>query len=134
MAGHDVLGGAFRLNAHAPARAGRPGAPGQMPYFAPATLEWEALDMGHSAWVRWLLSGRLETFHDGLRRPPRREEAAVLDLGQAITVFPPLWSGEAHRDLAASSRRAVALREVLGVAADSARQLGPAGPGFLGEV
>ncbi|MFE8948430.1 DUF2625 family protein [Streptomyces sp. NPDC007856] len=77
---------------------------------------------------------RLETCYDGLRRPGRREEAAALDLGQGITVFPPPWTEEAHRDLAATSRRAVAMREVLGVAADSARQLGPADRGFLGEV
>ncbi|WP_433448848.1 DUF2625 domain-containing protein [Streptomyces sp. CA-142005] len=134
VVGHDVLGGVFCLNGHDPARAGRPGAPGQMTYFAPDTLEWEALDMGHSAWVWWLLSGRLETFYDGLRRPGWREEAAALDLGQGITVFPFLWTEEAHRDLAATSRRAVPMREVLGVAADFARQLGPADPGFLGEV
>lgn len=77
--------------------------------------------------------GRLETCYDGLRRPGRRE-AAALDLGQGITVFPPPWTEEAHRDLAATSRRPVAMREVLGVAADSARQLGAADRGFLGEV
>ncbi|MER6068206.1 hypothetical protein ABT187_04990 [Streptomyces sp. NPDC001817] len=41
----------------------------------------------------------------------------------------------AARGLAgARRRRAVAMREVLGCAAESARQLGPADPGFLGEV
>ncbi|MFF4575529.1 DUF2625 domain-containing protein [Streptomyces sp. NPDC001410] len=134
VVGHDVLGGVFALNGHDPAGAGRPGDPGQMTYFAPDTLEWEALDMGHSTWVWWLLSGRLETFYDGLRPPGWREEAAALDLSQGITVYPFLWSKEAQDDLAATTRRAVAMREVLGVAADFARQLGPADPGFLGEV
>ncbi|MEV6833402.1 DUF2625 family protein [Streptomyces sp. NPDC051133] len=134
VVGHDVLGGVFALNGHEPARAGRPGVPGQMTYFAPDTLEWEALDMGHSDWVWWLLSGRLETFYDGLRWPGWREEATALDLAQGITVYPFLWSAEAHEDLAATSRRAVAMREVLGVAADFARQAGMADPGFLGEV
>ncbi|WBO67817.1 DUF2625 family protein [Streptomyces camelliae] len=134
VVGHDVLGGVFCLNGHDPARAGRPGAPGQMTYFAPDTLEWEALDMGHSAWVGWLLSGRLETFYDGLRWPAWREEAAALDLAQGITVFPPLWTEQAHADLAGTARRPVAMREVLGVAADSARQLGAGEPGFLGDV
>ncbi|MGW0206189.1 DUF2625 family protein [Streptomyces sp. NPDC003233] len=54
--------------------------------------------------------GRLKTFYDGLRRPGRREEAGALDLGQGITLFPPLWTEEAPRDLAATSRRAVAMR------------------------
>lgn len=50
----------FALNSHDPAAHGRPGVPGQMTYFAPEALEWEAMEMGHSAWVSWLLSGRLD--------------------------------------------------------------------------
>lgn len=69
VVGQDALGGVFALNGHDPAASGRPGSPGRMTYFAPDTLAWEAMDMGHSSWVHWLLSGRLETFYDGLRRP-----------------------------------------------------------------
>ncbi|MCE0444636.1 DUF2625 domain-containing protein [Streptomyces tricolor] len=134
VVGHDVLGGVFCLNGRDPAGSGRPGAPGQLTYFAPDTLEWEALDMGHSAWVGWLLSGGTERFYAGLRRPDWRAEVAALDLSQGLSVFPFLWSEEAQRDLAATSRRAVPLREVVGLAADFARRLGPADPGFLGEV
>lgn len=134
VVGHDVLGGVFVLNGQDCTDAGRPGVPGQMTYFAPDTLEWEAMDMGHSAWVAWLMSGRLETFYDGLRWPGWRQEVAALDLSQGITVYPFLWSEEAHTDLAATSRRAVPMREVLGVAADFAQQMGPADPGFLGDV
>lgn len=134
VAGHDVVGGVFALNGHAPSAAGRPGVPGQMTYFAPDTLEWEALDMGHSEWVSWLLSGRLETFYDGLRWPGWRQEAAALAPSQGITVFPFLWSTEAQADLAATSRQAVPMREVIGVAADFAQQMGAPDPGFLGET
>ncbi|BCM71768.1 MULTISPECIES: DUF2625 family protein [Streptomyces] len=134
VVGHDVLGGVFCLNGRDPAGSGRPGVPGQLTYFAPDTLEWEALDMGHSAWVGWLLSGGTERFYAGLRRPDWRAEVAALDLSQGLSVFPFLWSEEAQRDLAATSRRAVPLREVVGLAADFARRLGPADPGFLGEV
>ncbi|MGW2775676.1 DUF2625 family protein [Streptomyces olivaceoviridis] len=134
VVGHDVLGGVFCLNGHDPAGDGRPGDPGQMTYFAPDTLEWEALDMGHSAWIGWLLAGGPERFYAGLRWQGWREEAAALELSQGISVVPFLWSKEAHEDLAATSRRAVALREVVGVSADFARQLGPADPGFLGEL
>lgn len=69
VVGHDVVGGVFALNGGDPAAAGRPGAPGQMTYFAPDTLAWEAMELGHSGWVAWLLSGRLELFYDGLRWP-----------------------------------------------------------------
>ena len=90
--------------------------------------------MGQSAWVSWLLSGRLETFYEGMRWPGWREGAAALHFSQGISVIPFLWSKEAHDDLAGTSRRAVPMREVLGVAADFARQMGPADPGFLGQV
>lgn len=134
VVGQDALGGVFALNGHDPAAADRPGVPGQMIYFAPDTLTWEAMDMGHSVWVSWLLSGRLETFYDGLRWHGWREEAAALAFSQGISVYPFLWSKDAHSDLAATSRRPVPMREVLGVAADFARQMGPADPGFLGDV
>ncbi|MET7906302.1 hypothetical protein ABZS86_34565 [Streptomyces sp. NPDC005355] len=49
-------------------------------------------------------------------------------------MYPFLWAKEAHADLAATSRRAVPMRQVLGVAADFARQTGPADPGFPGDV
>ncbi|MBL1083035.1 DUF2625 family protein [Streptomyces actinomycinicus] len=134
VVGQDVVGGVFALNGGDPAGGGRPGVPGQMTYFAPDTLTWEEMQMGHSEWVSWLLSDRLETFYDGLRWPGWREETAALDLSQGISVYPFLWSEEAHADLAATSRRPVPMREVIGVAADFARQMGPADPGFLGDV
>lgn len=108
VVGHDVVGGVFALNGGDPAAAGRPGAPGQMTYFAPDTLAWEAMEMGHSGWVAWLLSGRLATFYDGLRWPGWREEAAALAFGQGVSIYPFLWSEEAHADLAATSRPACA--------------------------
>jgi hypothetical protein len=134
IVGHDVVGGVFALNGHDPGAVGRPGVPGQMTYFAPDLLEWEAMEMGHSTWISWLLSGRLEKFYEGSRWPGWREEAAALALSNGITVYPFLWTKEAHENLAGTSRRAVPMREVLGVAADFARQMGPADPGFLGEV
>ncbi|MEW2286815.1 DUF2625 family protein [Streptomyces sp. NPDC047841] len=127
-----MLGGVFRLNGHDPEGSGRPGAPGQMTCFAPDTPDRGRLGMGHSAWLGRLLGGGPERFYAGLRRPGRREEAAAPELSQGIGVVPVLWSKEAHEDLAATSRRAVALREVVGVSADFARQFGSADPGFLG--
>lgn len=131
---HDAVGGVFALNGGDPAANGRPGAPGRMTYFAPDTLEWESLEMGHSTWIAWLLSGRLEEFYQGLRWPGWREEAAALTFEQGITVYPFLWSEEAHQDLGATKRAAVPMRQVLGVAADFAKQMGSVDPGFLGTV
>ncbi|MFF7212751.1 DUF2625 family protein [Streptomyces sp. NPDC008238] len=134
VVGQDVLGGVFALNGHDPAAVGRPGAPGRMTYFAPDTLAWEAMDMGYAEWVAWLLSGRTAMFYEGLRPPAWREEAAALAPSQGLAVYPFLWSEEAHADLAATTRTAVPMRELVGAAADFARRTGPADPGFLGEV
>jgi hypothetical protein len=82
--------------------------------------------------VSWLLSGRLEKFYEGLRWPGWREETAALSLSQGIAVYPFLWSKEAQENLPATSRAAVPMREILGVAADFARQTGLPDPGFLG--
>jgi hypothetical protein len=130
---HDVLGGVFAVNGVDPAGAGRPGEPGQMTYFAPDTLEWEALGIGHSAWLAWLLSERVEGFYSALRWAGWRAEAAAAGLSQGISVFPFLWSKQAE-DLAATTRRPVPMSEVLGMAADFAQQIGVADPGFLGRV
>ncbi|MFJ5228935.1 DUF2625 domain-containing protein [Kitasatospora sp. NPDC088391] len=134
VVGHDVLGGVFVLNGHDPAAAHRPGAPGQVVYFAPDTLAWEALGIGHSGWIGWLLSGGSTAFYQGLRWPGWEEETAGLTPGQGISTYPFLWSEEAAADLSTTSRRAVPMREVLGLAADFARQTGASVPGFLGLV
>ncbi|MFJ1757733.1 DUF2625 family protein [Kitasatospora sp. NPDC088134] len=134
VVGHDVLGGVFALNGHDPAAANRPGAPGQLVYFAPDTLAWEPLEIGHSGWIAWLLSGGSTTFYQGLRWPGWETEAAGLTPSQGIATYPFLWSEEARADLAATSRRAVPMHEVLGLAADFARQAGASEPGFLGRT
>ncbi len=129
---HDVLGGVFALNGMDPAASERPGQPGQMTYFAPDTLAWEALGIGHSAWLAWLLSERLEGFYNALRWEGWREETAAVGPTQAISVFPFLWSKPT--DDTTTSRRTVPMTGVLGIAADFAEQIGVGDPGFLGLV
>lgn len=130
---HDVLGGVFAVNGVDPAGAGRPGLPGQMIYFAPDTLEWEALGIGHSAWIAWLLSERLDGFYSALRWEGWREETAAAGPAQGISVFPFLWTKEG-KDVTATSRRTVPMAGVLGIAGDFAQQIGAGDPGFLGTV
>lgn len=134
IVGHDVLGGVFALNGHDAAEAGRPGAPGQMLYFAPDSMEWEVLEMGYGTWLTWLLSGRLEQFYEGLRWPGWQAETALLTADQGISVFPFLWSEEAHADLAATSRKAVPMAELLGLRRDFCAQMEIPAPGFLGSL
>ena len=131
---HDVLGGAYALNPAEPAAWGRPGGPGEVVYFAPDSMTWAPLGAGHGAWLSWILSGGLDQFYQDLRWPGWEAESAALAPAQGISVFPPLWSAEARQDLAATSRRPVPMRELLGLHAEFHRQLGGNDPGFLGTI
>lgn len=134
VVGHDVLGGVFGLNGVNPGVAGRPGAPGQMVYFAPDTLEWEALDLGHSTWLSWLAVGGTSGFYAGLRWPGWEAETHALAPWQGIAVYPFLWSEQGRANVAATQRSAVPMAELLGIAADTCAQLRLPDPGFLGTV
>jgi hypothetical protein len=134
VVGHDVLGGVFALNGADPQVSGRPGEPGEMVYFAPDSLRWEALGAGYGPWLAWLLTGGMEQFYETLRWPGWRAESGALTGSQGISVAPFLWSAEAKRDLAATSRRAVPLAELLGVNRHFCQELDSVDPGFLGDV
>ncbi|WP_428957317.1 DUF2625 family protein [Streptomyces sp. cg35] len=132
VVGQDVLGGVFALNGHDPVASGRPGAPGRMTYFAPDSLEWEAMDMGYGTWLTWTLSGRLAQFYEGLRWPGWQGETADLSGAQGITVYPFLWSKEAQEELAATTRAPAPMSEILTMSQDFCQQMGLPAPGFLG--
>lgn len=105
VVGHDVLGGRFEVNGPDPAAIGRSGSAGEVCYFAPDTLEWTCLGAGHGAWLSWIASGGTAEFYATLRWPGWQEEASALQLSDGITVYPFLWSQEAQRDLAGTTRR-----------------------------
>jgi hypothetical protein len=134
VVGHDVLGGVFVLNGPDPEAEGRPGGPGEVVYFAPDSLRWEALGAGHTAWLSWLLAGGTEQFYENLRWPGWRGESGALKGTQGISFFPYLWSAEARRDLPATSRRTVPMTELLDLHRDSGQKLDSVDPGFLGDV
>ena len=132
IVGHDVLGGVFALNGVNPPAFGRPGEPGQMVYFAPDTLEWQELEVGHSTWLSWLASGGTAQFYADLRWPGWENEIRVLAPWQGLAVYPFLWSEEAQANLAATTRRPVPMPEILGMHAEFRTQMGLPSPGFLG--
>lgn len=110
--GYDVLGGRFEVNGPDPRTLGRPGDPGEVCYFAPDSLEWEALGFGHGAWLSWIAAGQIAGFYKGLRWPTWRAETLPLTGTQGLAVYPFLWSAEAKADLAATSRQAVPIDEL----------------------
>lgn len=126
---HDVFGGTYALNGVTPARNNRPGAPGEVVYFAARTLSWEALGMDHDAWLGWVLSGGLDGCYEGMRWPGWRSEVSGLDMRDGLSVFPFLW---AMRNMAATGRRAVPIAELLCTHRILCEQLGLPEPGFTG--
>jgi hypothetical protein len=102
----DVLGGRFAVNG-----GGLPAPRGEVCYFGPDTLAWTGIGGGHSAFVRWALSGGMTDFYASLRWPGWREEVAELALDQGLSLCPPPFTAEG-RDLSTTSRRPVALSEL----------------------
>lgn len=112
VVGYDVLGGRFEVNGPDPATIGRPGEPGEVCYFGPDTLEWESLGAGHGAWLSWVAEGGTGQFYESLRWPGWQEETRGLPLSHGMTVYPFLWSREAHQDLAGTTRRPAPMAEL----------------------
>lgn len=130
--GYDVLGGVFALNGHDPAASGRPGDPGQVVYFAPDTLDWDALPLSHSQWLASMLSGDITQFYDSLRWTGWQHETRALALTEGIAVYPFLWSQEAQTDLDATTRRPVPFSELISLTTNFTKKAGLPTPGFLG--
>ena len=112
VVGHDVLGGRFEVNGSDPAALGRPGNAGEVCYFGPDTLAWESLGAGHGAWLSWIAEGGTAQFYESLRWTGWQAETRTLPLSHGITVYPFLWSREAHQDLDATTRRPAPITEL----------------------
>ncbi|MGX7673836.1 DUF2625 family protein [Plantactinospora sp. DSM 117369] len=112
LVGYDVLGGRFEVNGPDPAASGRPGGAGDVCYFGPDTLRWESLDAGHGSWLSWIAQGGTAEFYESLRWPGWQDETRTLPLSHGITVYPFLWSREAHQDLAGTTRGPAPMAEL----------------------
>ncbi|HEY4458130.1 MAG TPA: DUF2625 family protein [Pseudonocardiaceae bacterium] len=114
----DVLGGRFAINGGA-----LPGPPREICYFSPETLGWQPLGAGHSPFVSWAVGGGLDDLYGELRWPGWQDEVAALNPGQGLSCYPPLWTREGRADPAETSRKPVALTELIALHEDAARQL-----------
>jgi hypothetical protein len=85
----DVVGGVFAVNGGAlgPAR-------GNVYYFAPDTVAWQDLKLGHTAFVNWALTAELTRFYGNLRWPGWEAESERVGGDRAISLYPPPWSVE----------------------------------------
>ena len=120
LVGVDVLGGRYSING-----GSLPGDLGEVLYFAPDTLGWEPLGMGHGAFVGWCLSDSFGTFNESLRWDAWEGEVAPLPFGMGLSVYPFPFTAEG-RDLGAASRRPAPIVELLELWPSLAAQIGPA--------
>jgi hypothetical protein len=108
LVGDDAVGGLFAIN------AGRfAGQPGEVHYFAPDTLSWEALGRGYSDFIAFLLNGDLAEFYANARWNGWEAEIVAMAGHQALSIYPPLWAKASSID--ERSRRPVPLQELVGL-------------------
>ncbi len=87
--GFDVFGGVFALDGGALGTGD-----GSVHYFAPDSLSWEPLELGHSAWIHWLMTepAKLEKFYEAYRLADGGARLPGLAFDQALALTPPPWS------------------------------------------
>lgn len=104
----DVLGGRFAVNG-----GGLEGPPADVHYWAPDSLAWESLGVGHTDFVWWSLGEKVAEFYGDLRWDGWAEELSKVRLEQGLSFFPPLCSSES-RPIGRTSRRPVPWSELWG--------------------
>ncbi len=112
----DAVGGFFAING-----GGLGDDAGSVYYFAPDTLDWEAMGVGYTDFLHWALSGDLQTFYADVRWENWRQEVAELSPDRMISFYPFLWA-EAE-SLEARYRGTVPVLESFQLQFDLARQL-----------
>jgi hypothetical protein len=115
---YDVLGGVFALDGGALGTGN-----GSVHHFAVDSLSWEDLELGHAAFVTWMLGGATVNFYESLRWPGWQDDIAPLRPRQGLSLYPFPFSVEG-KDLGKVSKRAVPMSELLGMHNDVATQLG----------
>jgi hypothetical protein len=116
LVGDDVLGGFFAVDGGAFGNRD-----GKVWYLAPDTLEWEGLDLGHSDWLHWALTGDVRTFYESMRWDGWEGEVAALAPDRMILAYPFLWAD--GPPIAERSRKDVPIEEMWTMQLDLRRQL-----------
>lgn len=117
IVGFDALGGRFAIDG-----GGLGVATGEVCYFGPDSLTWGGLGGGHPDFVTAAIAGGLSEAFASLRWPGWEDEVTALGPDQGLALYPPPFTRQGQ-DLAAASRRAVPLIELLEFYDEAARQL-----------
>lgn len=115
---YDVLGGVFALDGGALGTGN-----GSVHHFPVDTLSWEDLELGHAAFVTWMLDGATVSFYESLRWPGWQDDVATLRPREGLSLYPYPFTA-AGKDLGNASKRAVPMAELLSMHNDIATQLG----------
>ena len=115
--GFDVLGGRFAIDG-----GGLGVAAGEVCYFGPDSLAWGGLGGGYADFVTAAIAGGLSEAFAPLRWPGWEAEVSALRPDHGLALYPPPFAREGQ-DLAAVTRRAVPLIELLEFYEEAARQL-----------
>ncbi|QIL79692.1 DUF2625 domain-containing protein [Diaphorobacter sp. HDW4A] len=100
----DVVGGFFAING-----GGLGDDRGAIHYFAPDTLAWESLEVGHTAFVQWAFSERLREFYGDSYWTGWESDVAALGGDACFGFYPFLFTREGSTQ--ASSRRPLSVGE-----------------------
>lgn len=115
VAAQDVMGGLFVVHG-----GGLEADAGEVVYWAPDTLDWSRLGMGHADLVAFLLSDRLSAFYDDLRWDGWESSVGELTFDQGISAYPFPWTVQGYR--AGVTRSAVPMSELVAFTFDAAIQ------------
>lgn len=117
IAAYDVAGGFFAINNG----AFNDRSP-NVYYFAPDTLEWEDTEKSYTDFLDWAFNGDLEQYYATFRWKGWEEEVRELDGGQAMMIYPFLWTEEG-RDIDNAARKPVPVEELWDMQQDIRQQL-----------
>ncbi|WP_228099174.1 DUF2625 domain-containing protein [Pedobacter sp. MC2016-24] len=101
----DVVGGFFMLNG-----GGLGKDLGNIYYFSPDGLEYEALDITYSQFLDFCFNNDLNVFYKGLRWDSWQADVKKIDGNQVFNFVPALWTKEG-KNINKNSRKAVPVEE-----------------------
>lgn len=103
----DIFGGFFAINGGGLSDTGL----GEVFYFAPDTLQWEAIGMSYSDFVYWCFHGDLDLFYESFLWNGYQKDLIEISGDQAVSFYPYLWTKEGQ-NVNDCSRSVVPIQEI----------------------
>lgn len=101
----DIYGGLFSINSNP-----QQGKIGNIMYLPPDSYVWESLDIGHSAFVKWSLTGDLDLFYKTIREKISTS-GIICNFIETFSFSPPLWvKANAHKCSKIQSTNSIQIR------------------------